>query len=934
MGSWRAIMSRITRPSWYDFQRVSKNDLESEQSSYLDSIATSTRAALGTGVKLTSPQEPVIFDSDDLTATQQGYVAVNTFDGRGVLETPYLTTDQIEGNQIAVTIADARLNGYLSTIVTIIGKTFDDQLVYEHIELTNNGTEVSTNHFKEITNIMFQNFRGNSNTSVDGYGSKDVGGTLQVTECSSFRVSRDLIVDQQIIEPDMIFRLYKVYDSGKTLQVVLQEALGTSNDVDDLDVNTTTASTRVFSQGATTDVIVGQKFKMSGNNIQKVSLLLSVESIGTWSGTLVIGIRPLQTSESCSTEFLPDNEIGFDPDTVPLEEVAISATDISNLGIVLTTEPQVVDFVFTSSNISNPSLSKLEDGKYYVLTVRRTGSTAINSIVMQEARNDNSDRMLTVFNSSVWTDVPDSTMWYRIWSDSIKVASGSAYDQGYRITVEKTEINNDGARVQKLQDNINLTNTSEDAENYLVTQRTIEFINPETHPRTGDEVFSTAQDAPLFSVLSQTDTQTLLESQSDLLVLARIRDTNSRSNPTITGTIDYPALARGNVIHIINPGSDLLNQNVIGSIITPNTNKPTLRYRIISQEIFDDLYGDVNGDGIINLDDVARMAELDGYGRDLSTGSVLAATQLAAIQNESVSILEILRSDVDANGTITSASDLNQLNQHLTDGTAFTGGSGFTRVTLEVEPITSPHLMLNDDAESTLQIEVEDPDLIDNISFVALNFQIDFVPVWMPENVEIIDLRRFSCTAFTDFNASDLTSTPESGGKNNYFIPGDLYLNGNVKNLDGTYHKLDFEKAVVELELPAGDTEGEINVFDTFVLNKMKFSDGTLVSASAITNNQVVFEVAIGSHVKNVLDGYDYDGYVDFTGTGADADEVIGTYIDHNSGLLRINAYNIVRNEFYPQIRTRILITVSLKKAGFTNNPVYVSATELSSLLS
>lgn len=930
-------MARIIRPSWYDFQRVSKQDLGSEQNSYLNSVAAATRAGLGTGVKLTTPQELVVLDSTHLTTTQLGYIAVNTFDGRGILAAPYITEDHTEGNQISITITGARLNGYLSTIVTLIGKTFDNQLIYEHIEITNNGTEISKNHFKEVTNVMFQNFRGNNNTSVDGYGSRNVGGILLITEASSFKVSHDLIANEQISEPDMIFRTYKVYDAGKTLQVVLQEAIGTSNDVDDLDVNTTAATTRVFAQGGTTDVIFGQKFKMHGTNIQKVSLLLSVSSIGNWSGTLVVGIRPLQTSQSCSTEFLPDNEINFDPDTVPLEEVAVSASDLADGGIVLTTEPQIVDFIFTGSNISNPNLSKLENNKFYILTIRRTGSTATNGIVTQEARNSNPDSMLSIFESSVWTDVPDSTMWYRIWSDSVKVTSGIAYDEGFRITIEKTEINNDGARVQKLEEDITLTTTSESTENYLIAQKTIEFIDPETHPRTGDTIFSAEQDIPLFSVLSQSDTATLLDSEPDLLVLARIKDNNPRENPIINGTIDYPTLALGNTIHIINPGSDLLVQNIIGSIITPNTNKPALRYRVISQNVFDDLYGDVNGDDIINLDDVARMAALDGYGRDLSAGTVPPATQLAAVQNGSVSILEILRADVDANGAISGASDLNQLNAYLTLGTAFTGGAGFTRVTLEVEPITNPNIALDGNAKSTLHLETNDPDLINNTAFTPLNFQVDFVPIWIPENVEILDLRRFSVTTFTDFSIEDLSSVPENGGQNNLFVPGDIYLQGNVKNLNGSYHKLDFEEVVVELELPSGNTEGEVNVFDTFVVNKMKFSDGTFVSGSAITNNQVAFNVVISSHVKNVLnitDGYTYDGYVDFTGTGADADEAIGTYIDHSTGLLRINAYNIVRNEFFPQIRTRISITVSLKKAGFTNTSVYVSATELATLLS
>lgn len=918
-------MSRITRPSWYDFQRVSKQDLGSEQSSYLNNNAATTLAALGTGVKLSSAIEPVIFDSDNLDSTQSGYVAVTAFDGRGILTNPYTTSDQVEGNQISVTISDARLSGFLNTTVTLFGQTFDDQLIYEHIILTDNGTEVSRTHFKEITNIMFQNLRGNTNTILDGYGSRNVGGTLVITEASSFKVSRDLIASEQIAQPDMVFRNYKVYDSGKLLETVIQEAIGVANDINDLDINTTGVSTREFAQGAATDIIYGQKFKMKGNNIQKISLLLSVETAGTWSGTLVVGIRPLQTSQTYSTEFLPSNEINFDPDTVPIEEIAVSANDILDSGVILTTEPQIVDFLFTSSSIANPALSNMEEDKYYVITIRRTGSTSTNTIILEESVNSDTEKMLVVFDSSIWTDVPDSTLWYQVWSDSVKVASGAAFDQGSRITVEKTEIDSDGARVQRVEENLVLATTSEGSQNYLVVQKTTDFLLPESHPRTGDLIFSTEQDIPLFSTLNPADVVTLIATQPDLLFLAKIIDNNPRSNPAITGTLTYPALARGNTIHVINPDSDLLQQNVIGSIITPNAAKPGLRYRITSQETFDDLYGDVDGDGIIDLNDVARMSALDGYARDLSSGTVLAATQLAAIQNDSVSILEILRADVNESTDIDGAGDLAELNAYLTTGAGFSGGSGFTRVTLQLEPLTSPELYMDADAASTLQIEVEDPDLIDNVSFTALDFEIEFVPTWTKDNIEITDLRRFSCSVFTEDTVA--------GGINNFFIPGDLYLGGKIANLDSTGHTLDYEEVMIELELPSGDTVGEVNMLESFVVGKLKFSDGTFVAASAIATNQIGFAVSIASHVKNVLDGYDYDGYVDFTGLGADADEVIGTYMDHTSGILRINAYNIVRNEFYPQIRTRILVKVSLKKAGFTNSPVYVSSTDLASVL-
>jgi hypothetical protein len=925
-------MSRINRPNWYDFARASKEKLQQEQSSYLEGISATNKMVLGSGVSLEAPVEVVVFDSSDLTSTQQGYVAVNTFDGRGVLAAPVLMSDQSEGNQLVVELADSRLAGSLSTIVTILGKTFDDTLIYEHVELVDNGFEVTRNHFKEVTNILFQNLKGNNNTTVDGYGSRDVGGTLTIKEVSAFRISRDTIVDQQVLEPDMTFRGYKVYDSGKTLSTVLQEALGASNNLDDLNINTTAAQQRTFSASGTTDIIYAQKFKMQGTNIQKVSMLMSVASAGTWSGSLVVGIRPLQTTQSNSMAFLPDNEIDFDPDTTSVEEISVTYSELEDRGFAIGTTPTIVDFVFTGTNISNPNLSTLLDNTYYVLTVRRTGSTAVNSISLEEARNSDATKRLSVYQSGVWTDVSSSSMWYRIFNDSLKVASGVAYETGTRITVEKTQHNADLIE-QHLESGLTLTTTSEGISNYVVVQKATDFLVPERHPRTGDTVMSVVNDVPEFSVLTQAETDNLLDIYPELLVLAKVEDSNARNNPVITGTLTHPGLAMGNVVHVINPSSSLLNHNVVGSILTPNTSKPTLRYRITKQTTYSDLYGDVNGDSVIDLLDANRVSELDGYATDLESGTVLAATQLAAIQNGSVSILEILRGDVDNNGEINLASDLNQINNYINSGTAFTGGTGFTRVTLELEPLTNAYLYLDSDARSTLQIEDLDPDLIDNSSFATVSFEITPVAVWSPHKLSIIDIRRFSCNTFLDFSPSDLTSTPPTGGKNNLLLPGDVYLSGSVKNLDGTPHSLDYERTIVELELPAGDTEGEINIFESFVVGRMRFSDGTLVSRSALNNSQVLFEVSIASHAKNVNDGYDYDGYVDFTGLGEDADEVIGTYLSQTTGILRINAYGIVHNSIYPQVRTRLQVTISLKKAGFANAPVYISADDFDSLL-
>lgn len=714
------MTTQVKRPSFYDFEKISKEDVESEQDSNNTNIALTNDTIGGSGIALDFPAEKIIFTSESLTAAQSGYIAVDTFDGRGILAAPVASSDLDEGTQISATVSDSRLTGVLNMVITILGKTFDNDLTYEHLEFSNNGIRVTKNHFKEVTNVLFQNFQGNTNTLVDGYGSFDTGGTVVIAEASSYKVSHDAIAAEQVIEPDYLFRNFKTYDPAKSLQTILEEAIGTSNDVDDLNVNTTTASTRTFAAAASTETLYAQKFRMSGTNIQKVTLLLGLETGTTWTGSIVVGIRPLMTSTTCPTDFLPDDEIEFDPDTVPIEELSFDIGDLAARGIVLTSAAQPVDFVFTDAQISNPNLSGLTDDDFYAITVKRSGSSSTGTIFLEEATNAlSSEQRLSVFSGSQWTDIPDSTLWYRVWNNSVKVASGTAYDEGVRLPIIKTELNSSGVFVQNWIEDINLVNTSENTENYVLVKKDVTFSESESHPRTGDPTFSKQEDSPTFSVLEQAELLTLMIGEPKTVVLARVKDNNSRSNPAITGTLDHPGLALGNTINVVNPSTDLLNQNVVGSTIIPDVLKPTLAYRITSQEVLVELYGDVDGDGDLDILDTQRMTELDGYQiYGATTGTYSAAEQQAVLLAETASILEILRADVDpTDGYEITASDLTALNNFINDGTAFPIGlSTFTRVKLTVEPILNPSLSYTSSAASTLSLQTDNADLTDLLS--------------------------------------------------------------------------------------------------------------------------------------------------------------------------------------------------------------------------
>lgn len=918
------------RPNWYDGQKVSLNDLRDEQNFQIRNAGHLASATAGSGVVLERPTERIVFDSDDLDEFQQGLVAINSFDGRGIFEEPFLCTDRVGGNQLWIELSGLKLDGSQKTTIVILGKNFENELVYETMEFGTNTGDLCTNHYIEVTNLLFGNFLGNGNDSVDGYASLNLGGRIVVTEAGSMRVGRDCLAAHQTAEPDVVLRDFKTWTSSLTLASVISTAIGSSNDIDDLDINTTTARTREFEAGASTSLIIGQKFKMVGDNIQKVTLLLGLESGSTWSGSLVVSVRALQTSTTSPTDFLPDSEIGFDPSTEALEEVSVTQADLEEQGVVLGATAVPVDFFFSNSDLADPERSGLVDGAYYAITIKRSGSSATGTIFVPEARNEDLDLRTTIFSSSVWTDVQETSLWFKVWTSAVKVASGVVYDAGLRLASDKTRTNSNGDLESNVESGIGFTDTSEGAENYIVVQNQDRFSDAEVHPLTGDSVFSKREDAPLFEAVTQDEAQELIEDAADPVILARAVDRNARSNPVITGQLTKPGLALHNEIHVLNPSSDLLTHSVVGSIITPNTLQPSLRYRIVAQETIVDLYGDVDGDGVVSVDDAVLAATLDGYASDLESGTVADAVQLASVLADRTSIAQIMRADVDGDGVVDSA-DLAELNAFLSDGTAMTAGSSFTRVLLTVEPLTNPLTVLDDDGESSLEIQDADPSLIDNSSFATVNFSIEFKDSWEADRIEITDLRRFTTSIFLDLETQDLQDTPETAGRNSLFIPGDLYLTGSVKNLDGTHHSLDYEEAVIEIELPTGETSGEINIFDTYVVGQMSFGDGTLVSASAINDDQVRFAVMLSSYAKQV-GGADFDEPADGYGT-VDVDETIGTSMDHDTGTLRIFAKNSVYNPLLPQNRTRISVIVKMKKAGFANSRVRITPTELAEVL-
>jgi len=300
----------------------------------------------------------------------------------------------------------------------------------------------------------------------------------------------------------------------------------------------------------------------------------------------------------------------------------------------------------------------------------------------------------------------------------------------------------------------------------------------------------------------------------------------------------------------------------------------------------------------------------DGYSEDLATGSLGSDNQLAGLLAGNVTMVEIIRADVLDVGLVTTASAA-AIQQHISLGTAFAAGTTFTRVMLTVESVINP---------LTTSPDIEGGDTAFNtVPFSDIPFRIDFIPLWSESNIAVTDLRRFVPKTLTEIATTDITGTTKSGGKNIALVPDDLILTGDLLDEDSNPKKIDLETTNITITLPEGDTIGEIDIFNNYIKNIMYFSDGTLVSSSALTDEQIRIDAAIQSLYKS-------DGY-------SDQVENIAVLYTSSSGILRINATSVQNVVTSAEQKTRIVLSVSLKKAGFRNAEVDISATDVDELL-
>lgn len=693
----RLLPVNIKRNNYRDGQKVDKNDFADEQI-YNNSInAAIENNFFGSGVIPEFASAPVIFDSYDLTTVQQSLFDSYSFDGSNIYSGTPAVSDTIKGVQLSITLSNVRLDGSYKTYISIIGDTFGGDLIHDDLIFNINGTKVTRGRYKNIRSIIFNNFAGNLNGSLslaleeDGYS---LIGRCKITEATAMQVSADPVIVSQILQPSLFFDSFTPALSSLTTTEMFRNAIGSDKSISDLNIGLSSVTQReILPNDVTTRI--GQKFKAKGNNIQKISALLSIKYDSTsavipgndgyeWSGSIVLTLYELLADVLCPVSPVPDNSIDFDPDPTIVAQLTLDADDLQKQGVDLDGYSQIVDFVFTGSKISDPLRSTIEKEKYYVFTIGRSGNADIGTLLIEEASNRLNNSYMIVYDGSQWVNIYESDMWFAIYGDYVKIADGIAYDDGIGVQVPRIAKDSTNTEVAYVEGYIPFYTVNYDSYNYVLLEATNKYSDTEQDQRTGDPVYSRVTHTSEFSMEGYSNMSTLLASDPDPVILTRAKDTNPRGNPAeITGESRYVGLAYGNKFHILNPDANVIQNNLINSILYPaNNGCANCNFRIIKQTLYSDSYGDINGDGVIDNDDLTIVT---GWINTYTSVDITNAADQLLFTLGTINVDQFLRADVNGDG-IVDITDANLIQSYINKSiTTFPAGDSFLRTELEVE---------------------------------------------------------------------------------------------------------------------------------------------------------------------------------------------------------------------------------------------------------
>jgi hypothetical protein len=600
------------RNIFFNAQNISDTNLTLEQNFNNQIQSGIIQNHFGSGVLPDVLVQHILFNS----ASAQGLL-----DGKPI-NIQSQPSDSNNGNQLEIKVIDSNAAGHRTIKILVVGIDFENNLQYDRFVFDKNETQISSKHYKTILTLLFNDFIGLPTQSFN------LGGQIIIEETNPLTLSRDPIMISQDIQPNLFFRDFFV-STGATLAQTLAAALPSYN-VDNLNIKIGVNQLRSLLPNDVSSQ-VAQKFLASTNNIQKITLLLSVTDSVTpsniiWTGDLLISIFPLQSTVSCPTDIVPQLAIDFDPSNIPIAQLSINYSTLLSMGVQLNSVPQPVDFIFSNTPLASGLV--IIPGNYYVVTVKRAGSADTAEIQFATGTNDSTITRETLFNGSVWVDIPDESLWFQVWTDAAKVSDGQAYDAGHGVFVPKTQIDpSTGITVDYVLNKIGFVRNDL---YYALLQAVIQDSTPVQDERTGEPVFTEQQFVPSISLLNSIGLSNI-QNVSFPLIIGTISDGNIKSYNAFSSTLsasfhEYGIIGNQVVIKVITDPTDgyrydqniielvseIVNGSIVGAQFVPNVSNPSVFYRIAKAELFTMMYGDVNGDGVIDNNDFILAQYLAG----------------------------------------------------------------------------------------------------------------------------------------------------------------------------------------------------------------------------------------------------------------------------------------------------------------------------------
>lgn len=607
------------QPIWYDSQQVDETDLQLQQTADNSTDAAIVNNHIGSGVLPEALVPNILFDSS---------LVSGTVDGKNI-QPQAQPSDNTLGNQLKFSLFNSDVSIYRTIKVAVFGLDFQNNLQYETFIFKSNGdSTVSIQHFTKILLILINDLSGAVSLSLN------LGGTLVISEASPMTLSSDPLMIAQNTQPSLFFRDFYIDPSTGflSLNALLQAALPFYN-INSLGISTEPLDNLILASGDVSTQI-GQKFQATTNNIEKITFLLSVQNqiVGqqdnlVWTGDLVMSIYPLQTTITCPTDILPNSAINFTPSNIPVAQITFNYNSLQNIGVVLDGVPQPIDFIFSNSSTANGTV--IIPNNYYAITLKRAGVANQCDILMAVGNAVLTNSLTTTFTGEVWVDLPTENLWFEVWTDSAKVSDGQAYDTGNGVIIPKTIL--DPETQSTIDYNFNNKQFLGN-QNYVAVLTAVDQpSDPVPDARTGNPVFSRQELVPQVNLLNPIDLSNL-EKTTDPIMLGSIADKNIKAFNQTTASFNsklYSAtIVNNNILirivddptdtgrfdtSVVGLASSLLNGQLVGAKIIPDATTPSLAYRISQASLCSMIVGDVDGNGVIDENDLSILNSYIGF---------------------------------------------------------------------------------------------------------------------------------------------------------------------------------------------------------------------------------------------------------------------------------------------------------------------------------